>query len=884
MSKVMDVDWFKSALNAMRDLVLIKGPNSRILWANRAFRDFYGMSEQDLMSMIDGPQSNPDDTLQYVRDDQKVFDSKKHLNIESEIVTNYKGESLNFHTVKSPIVDEGEVVRQIGISRLIENESKAPSKGPHSENKEYTSSLRHITSNFPVPMVLLDINKRIVNCSPLWESTFGVISNSPNNFFEEVYEELNVLGKELDFLDQENSNFSKEIWVCLNEVEYCFSFAVSLWMYPNNEVGGVTVVATDITILKQKKRELRIQSKKYKELYEKTPIMMHALNKDKEIELVSNAWLDVMGYSRDEVVGKKSLDFLTEESRELAKSNFNEHYEKGYTDKLELQFVKKDGSVLDVLLSASTEKIDGTVVRSLGVLEDITEMKKSGRLIKELNSRLTLALKASEIGVWDWDVVNNNLVWDDQMYKLYGVDPAAAEAYETWYNSVHPEDRDSSDEEIQRALSGEEKFDTEFRVILSSGEVRYIRALATVYFNERGEALQMIGVNWDITEEKKIARDLKESNERYEMVAESISVGIWDWHDMDDPKVFWSPRFFKLIGYDHEQLKPDLKLFKSILHPDDVGRTFALLDSHLEGKESFSLEYRLKTKEQGYRWFFVTGTAFRDSNGKPLRMVGSIQDMHEEKIAKEQNVSYQEKLESSNRELERFAYVASHDLQEPLRTISSFISVLDEMYGESFDETGKKYFGYVTAAAKRMRELITDLLAFSRIGKQEPKIEEVMPNDLITNLLQDVRGVVQEKGAHIQIDDLHTVYSDPIKISMVFQNLILNAMKFSGDRDPVVKVSSRDLGSHIEFAVEDNGIGMDEKFSDQIFVIFKKLHSQDQYEGTGLGLAICKKVVEMYGGKIWVKSKLGEGATFFFTISKTPEQSGRAAIPERNAS
>lgn len=228
-------------------------------------------------------------------------------------------------------------------------------------------------------------------------------------------------------------------------------------------------------------------------------------------------------------------------------------------------------------------------------------------------------------------------------------------------------------------------------------------------------------------------------------------------------------------------------------------------------------------------------------------------------------------LAASNSELEKFAYVASHDLQEPLRMITSFLAQLERKYERLLDEKGKQYIHFATDGAKRMRQIIQDLLEYSRVGRIDMKREEVDMNEVLQSVTILQRKKIEEKSAEVDWGQLPIVKANKGTMQQLFQNLIQNALKYQEKvNKPRIKIWSEDAESHWKFYVKDNGIGIDPKYSDQIFNIFQRLHGRDEYSGTGVGLAICKKIVEDHGGVIGVDSELGKGSTFYFTIEKNP--------------
>jgi PAS domain S-box-containing protein len=248
-------------------------------------------------------------------------------------------------------------------------------------------------------------------------------------------------------------------------------------------------------------------------------------------------------------------------------------------------------------------------------------------------------------------------------------------------------------------------------------------------------------------------------------------------------------------------------------------------------------------------------------------VLATVVDITARKEAEKAVEAQNEQLRRSNAELEQFAYVASHDLQEPLRMVASFTQLLEDRYGDKLDDKARKYIGYAVEGAHRMQNLVRDLLAYSRVTSAEKSLKPVDSAAVVAAVLERLAALIRENGARVTVHSAPLVMSDELELGQVLQNLIGNAVKFRApDRAPVIEISAERQNGMWQFSVADNGIGIDERFSDRIFQMFQRLHERGRYDGSGIGLAIAKKIVERHGGRIWFVSVLGKGTTFHFTL------------------
>jgi light-regulated signal transduction histidine kinase (bacteriophytochrome) len=268
------------------------------------------------------------------------------------------------------------------------------------------------------------------------------------------------------------------------------------------------------------------------------------------------------------------------------------------------------------------------------------------------------------------------------------------------------------------------------------------------------------------------------------------------------------------------------------------------------------------------RWISLSGEPLFDEHGHFTGYRGVGSDITERKRAELALREAHEELKRSNSELEQFAYVASHDLQEPLRMVSSYTQLLVRRYGEKFDGDSREFMGYIVDGAARMKQLIEDLLAYSRVGTRGKDFREVPVEEALQRAVANLRAAIQETSAAVTWDALPTVLADDTQLTQLFQNLIGNALKFRSASVPRIHVFVANNEPAWHFMVRDNGIGIEPQYFERIFMVFQRLHNKADYPGTGIGLAICKKVVERHGGRIWVESRPGDGSAFHFTLPK----------------
>ena len=381
----------------------------------------------------------------------------------------------------------------------------------------------------------------------------------------------------------------------------------------------------------------------------------------------------------------------------------------------------------------------------------------------------------------------------------------------------------------------------------------------------------------DVSDRKLADLEIKKGYERFEKVTQATSDAIWDW-DMVENTLYWGKGFTTLFGYNTEKGSPTLESWSSHLHPDDRERVIASLEEMLVSKDNnhWREEYRYLKGDGNYSEVIDKGILIWDENGKPNRMVGAMSDITAQKLYEKSLKEINQKLEQhakklaiSNEELEQFAYMASHDLQEPLRMVTSFLTQLERKYSDKLDEKAHQYIYFAVDGAKRKRNIILDLLEYSRVGKDIQNLERIDLNEVVSGVLFAQQQVINENQIEVKVAELPIIQGFNAPLVQVFHNLISNAIKFRKKDVPAkIEIGYKEFNGHWEFTVQDNGIGIDKNYFPKIFLIFQRLHSREDYSGTGIGLSIVKKIVENFGGQIWVESIENKGSKFYFTIPK----------------
>lgn len=419
-----------------------------------------------------------------------------------------------------------------------------------------------------------------------------------------------------------------------------------------------------------------------------------------------------------------------------------------------------------------------------------------------------------------------------------------------------------------------------FSATLPSGRARHFRVNGKPFFDSHNRFLGYRGTGRDVTDTEQTNEDLFAVKARLEHLLNTSPAMIYSFKATGNHEATFASNNIKTqLGHEPAEFLDDPAFWTNHVHPEDIDRVFSEMDKLFKNGRHVQ-EYRFRHKAGGYRWMRDELVLVEDNDGTPLEVVGYWVDITDRKRAEEAVKEYAERLERSNRELQDFAYVASHDLQEPLRKIEAFGDRLKVKFSDSLGEDGQMYLDRMQSAAARMRSLINALLTYSRITT---KAQPFTPLDLAAaakDAASDLQMRIESTKGKVVISDMPTIDADPTQFHQLFMNLIGNSLKFGKEGEtPVVTVSAELCGRDgvhgsladpddiwCRISIADNGIGFDPKYVDKIFNMFQRLHGRGEYEGTGIGLATCRKIIERHGGTITAKTAPGEGATFIVLV------------------
>jgi PAS domain S-box-containing protein len=554
---------------------------------------------------------------------------------------------------------------------------------------------------------------------------------------------------------------------------------------------------------------------------------------------------------------------------------------------------------------------EGRVEELLVVSRDITADRAAQARIMESEKRYQLVASATNDVIWDWTIASGEVWWSEAITSQFGYAPAEIQATIAWWTQrIHADDRSRVQDGLSSVItSHQSSWRAEYRFRKADGSYIHVLNRAHVLRDDAGAAIRMIGALFDLTDRRR-AIDLERRRNVHAALRADVSAALVLVHSQQAMLQTCAEAMIRhgevrltriwILEDASQTLVVEASAGPSTPGDGALGRIplgsgmIGLIAQERRPRVSHDLSQDLGEADQP--WIRQEGLLsfagcpllagevligvigmfsrhpIRDDTVDSLSANADLIAQGVRRTSLERQLSLQAAaLQRTNTELEQFTYVTSHDLQEPLRTIANYLSLLDRRYREQFDERSRRHIDHSISAAKRLQALIRDLLAYSRAGHRDTEaLEEVPGDEAYATALSNLESAITDAKAVVSRDPLPVVPYNRTHLVQLLQNLIGNAIKYRGEAPPVVQVSAVREATHWTWSVQDNGIGVDPAYHARIFEVFQRLHGRDIYQGTGIGLALCKKIVDSHGGRIWVESQLGQGARFCFTIPLEP--------------
>jgi len=756
------------------------------------------------------------------------------------------------------------------------------------ENRKAQENIRRneklfksVIDNVSSGVALIDDKGRISVYNPVFLKLFGLSEDSTiKNVNDQNWSDWQVFSENGETLHFDDHPVRKAAITGINVKNQLVGVRLPsggeiIWMLisaepvykENGEIEQIICTYHDISEHKRAEEALKESEERFSKAFQSNPAALSISRlSDGMIVDVNKSFLQLYDYQRDELIGFRSTDLELYNHPDDRKEIVRLLREEGKVNNLEIAAHTKNKKDLIVLISADIIIIKG-VEHILFTAIDVTERKKTENALRQSEQKLKYHFENSPLAVVEWDTNYTVKQWSKAAERIFGW-----KANETIgknlgdLNMIYEEDFPIVNQTMERLSRGKESMVVGTnRNYTRAGNIIVCNWYNSVLNDDKGQMTSVLSLVDDITERTQAEIDLKNARDKLNIALENGNIGVWEW-DLASNELRWDERMKKMFGQESEALNITYSDFESLVNEEDISHIRKAIAEALESNKPLETVYRLQLRNGDSRYISAKALVNRDKDGIPISMTGVCFDVTGMKKGTEQVLlKLNEELLRSNKELERFAYVASHDLQEPLRMVSSFTQLLSKRYKDKLDADGQEYIRYAVDGANRMYGLINGLLAYSRIQTKGKEFSNVDLGTVVDLVKKNLRIQIQERAATITTDDLPVIRADEGQMIQLLQNLVGNAIKFSPG-PPKIHISSETDGECTTISVKDEGLGIEPQYFERIFQIFQRLLPKEEYEGTGIGLAICKRIVERHDGKIWVESESGRGTTFFFSI------------------
>ena len=647
---------------------------------------------------------------------------------------------------------------------------------------------------------------------------------------------------------------------------------------------GYISSCTDFTEIKEIQDLLKESEQRFKNVANNAPVLIWMAATDKQYYFFNLAWLKFTGHTLKQEKGQGWRQGIHADDIERCRTICDAAFDRREEFSIEYRLKRNDGQ-FRWLSDHATPRFtsEGVFEGYIGACMDIHDRIVSQKIVKENEERLNIVIEASELVTWELNLKTKAVQYSERYLTMLGHPKEKYLTHDQILKHLHPEDHHKREKAFRLAYqTGILHYES--RLIWDDKSIHWMEVRGKLFYDERQKPEKAMGTIRDITAEKSHESEIMEREQKFRLLADSMPQHIWT-ADPQGNLNYFNQSVFNYSGLTPEELQRVGWL--DIVHPDDREENMIKWTQAIAAGTDFLLEHRFRRYDGSYRWQLSRAIPQKGDDGQIQRWVGTSTDIQDQKMfANELENQVQQRtneleqknaeLEKMNKELESFAYISSHDLQEPLRKIQTFSTRIVEKEYATLSETAKDNFQRMQVAAKRMQTLIEDLLAYSRTTVTERKYDNTDLQQIIEEVKEDLSEEIEQKKAIIKIGQKCYTGIIPFQMRQLLQNLMSNSLKFSVEgRQAVITINCEiKLGSQLHNAkltpeksychisVADNGIGFEPQYSEKIFEVFQRLHGRGDYLGTGIGLAIVKKIAENHQGTITANGSANAGATF----------------------
>jgi len=727
-------------------------------------------------------------------------------------------------------------------------------------------SLSSILENIAIPLLVVDRSLVITNASRVSEAYFNISPDlvSPHvsrcrlkpgfpNLME-ILEKAMMTGSPCDsYIESDEDN------AILSVVPHTSS---------SGEIIGAIILVNDNTAaLTAARNELQL-------IFDNVPAAIMVRDKHGEILRANRMSASLLETPEESVTGSNYFDYFDEPTRREALRENQALVENAVPQiVVERKLRFKTGKEIwaqKSLISKGNAKQEDFKIYSL--MQDVTETRKGQARIAENEVRLAQATKASKAGVWDWNIASGEVYWSPELMEILKLpENGFGGSIDEGVASVHPDDLEHVISVRNDHLAGKCDYNIQHRLIRGDGVAVWVHSYGQAIWDENGNAIRMVGASRDITEEREIQNSVAVQKDHLELAIALSSVGHWE-IDPEGNIKSCSSEALKVLGLSEKDGLPEGESAYLYYHPDDLKRVKLSVRYAIKTGRRFACETRLVRSDGEVRKVKSSGMPTRDAGGNIIGIFIVFQDITEIWLREEELAKSVAELGRSNEELNRFSYVCSHDMKEPVRMIESMAELLTSDDFEADEKLRAELIGRIGNNTARLRAIIDSLLAYSRIDAKVTR-EQIDLNDVVSDVLGALSLIVEERKASVKFGKLPKIYGARIHFMQIFQNLIGNSLKYSDKEEPLIELTADKSKDGWTFRLEDNGPGIPEKSRTEIFQLFSRLERRDEIDGTGLGLSIVQKIVLQYHGKISCEdSELGGSAFVIWLPSKEVER------------